>query len=255
MGRITVIANQKGGVGKTSTAHALATGLTAKGYKVLAVDCDAQRNLSETMRASEDMPGVYEVLKGSATAREAIQGTQQGFIIGADLALAVADIEFNSVMGREYILAEALKPLRADFDFIILDSPPALGLMTINALTAADDVIIPLGADSYSLRGLLQLDETIKTIRKRCNPALNIAGLLITRFAGRSILSQELKEAISQKAAQIGAPVFDTVIREGIAVKEAQTRNESIFSTKSNAAADYAELCNEYIAKGGRVNE
>lgn len=246
MARVVTIANQKGGCGKTTTAAALAAGLSARGYKTLAVDCDAQSNLTFNLSADETAPGLYEVLKGGITATEAIQQTAQGHIIGASLMLAGADIEFNSI-GREYLLSEALEPVKKNYDFIVIDTPPALGILTINALTAAQDVIITVGADIFSLHGFSQLNATISNIKRRCNPGLNIAGVLITRYSGRAILSQELRETIESKAAQIGTEVFSTAIREGIAVKEAQTRRESIFNGRSNAAADYNAFTDEYL--------
>lgn len=247
-GRIITIANQKGGVGKTTTAHALVTGLAAKGYKTLAVDTDPQSNLTVTMAADETQPGIYELLKRNVEPREAIQHTPQGDIIGASLMLAGADIEFNSV-GREYLLLEALEPLKQDYDFIVIDSPPTLGILTINALTAAADLIIPMGADAYSLQGLAQLYTTITTVKRRCNPNLKIAGVLITRYSGRAILSQDLRETIKRNAAQIGANTFETRIREGVAVKEAQIRQESIYASRSNPSVDYRAFVDEYVGK------
>ena len=248
-GRIITIANQKGGVGKTTTAHALATGLIYRGYKTLVVDTDPQGNLTYTMNADESGAGVYEVLKGQLTALEAIQRTTQGDIISGSLMLSGTDMEFMDT-GREYLLTEALEPLKASYDFIIIDSPPTLGILTINALTAANDLIIPMGADAYSLQGLAQLSTTITKVKKHCNPALNVAGLLITKYNGRSILSQELRETIENKAAHaVNASVFMTIIREGIAIKEAQTRQKSLFVTapQSNSARDYLAFVDEYL--------
>ena len=255
-GHIIVIANQKGGVGKTTTAHVLVTGLTYKGYKTLAVDTDPQSNLTYTLNADENTPGVYELLKGNISPMEAIQHTEQGDIISGSLMLSGADMEFSDT-GREYLLSEALEPLRSAYDFIIIDSPPTLGILTINALTAAHDLIIPMGADAYSLQGLAQLNATIGKVKKRCNPSLNVAGLLIIRYSGRAILSQELRETIEGKAAcAVGTSVFQAVIREGIAVKEAQTQQASLYisAPKSNAAADYLTFIDEYL-KGGTNNE
>lgn len=248
-GHTTVIANQKGGVAKTTTAHAMATGLACKGYRVLAVDTDPQGNLSYTMNADPDAPGVYELMKGQGSPLGFIQHTEQGDLIAGSLMLSGADMEFTDT-GREYILSELLGPLRAAYDFIVIDSPPTLGILTINALAAAHDLIIPLGADAYSLQGLSQLNATISKVKKHCNPDLKIAGLLVTRYSGRSILSQELKEAIEGKAARaVGTSVFQAAIREGIAIKEAQTRQASLYKAapKSNAAADYMAFIEEYL--------
>ena len=253
--RITVIANQKGGVGKTTTAHALATGLTYKGYKTLALDTDPQGNLSYTMNADDNKPGVYELLKDEIIAPRAVQNTEQGAIICSSMMLSGADLEFTG-NGREYLLSEALEPFKTVYDFIVIDTPPTLGMLTINALVAADDVIIPMGADIFSLQGLSQLYATIGQVKRRCNPGLDIAGVLITRYSGRAILSGELRETIGVKARQIHMPLYKTVIREGISVREAQTQQTSIFKTKiffrSNAASDYLSFIEEYI--GGAKN-
>ena len=254
MARIIAVANQKGGVGKTSTVHALVTGLTYKGHKTLAVDTDPQGNLSYTMSADDNKPGVYDLLKDEIIAPRAVQNTEQGAIICSSRMLASADLEFTD-KGREYLLSEALEPFKAVYEFIVIDTPPTLGIITVNALTAADDVIIPMGADVYSLQGLSQLYRTIDAVKKRSNPGLNIAGILITRYSGRAILSGELKETIGGKAGQMGTRLYRTAIREGIYVKEAQTRRVSLFRSllKSNPAADYLDFIDEYL-KGIKDN-
>lgn len=254
-GHITVIANQKGGVGKTTTAHALVTGLTCKGYKTLAVDTDPQGNLSYTMKADPDAPGVYELMKGIIAPLEVVQSTAQGDIISGNLMLSGADMEFTDT-GREYILSELLETLRAAYDFIVIDSPPTLGILTINALTAAHDLVIPLGADAYSLQGLSQLYTTIGKVKKHCNPALRIAGLLITRHSGRTVVGRDLKEIIENKAQFAGARTFDTVIRESVTVREAQVQQTGIYTVapKGNAATDYLAFTDEYL-KGVAICE
>lgn len=247
-GHITAVSNQKGGVGKTSTAHALISGLTRRGYNTLAIDTDPQGNLTYAMGADENEPGVYELLKGKVTALDIVQHTPLGDIIPGNLLLAGADMEFADT-GREYLLSEALDEAERYYEFIIIDSPPQLGILTINVLTAANDLIIPMGADIFSLQGLIQLYATINKVKKRCNPALEIAGLLITRYSGRSILSKELKETIRDRAGQIEANFFETVIREGVAVKEAQVQQTSVFSSspRSNPAVDYEDFIEEYL--------
>ena len=247
-GRIVAVANQKGGIGKTSTVHAMATGLTYKGYKTLAVDTDTQGNLSYTMGADVNKPGVYELLKGEVIAPQAVQNTEQGPIISSSMMLSGADLEFTA-KGREYLLSEALEPFKAVYDYIVIDTPPTLGILTINAMTAASDIIVPMGADIYSLQGLSQLYKTIQAVKKRSNSELKIAGLLITRYSARAILSSELRETIGDRAAQMGTRLYKTAIREGIAVKEAQTRRVSLFKTllKSKPAADYLDFIDEYL--------
>ena len=248
MTRITAIANQKGGVGKTSTAHALVTGLTVKGYKALAIDADPQGNLSNTMNTNYNMPGVYEVMSGTATVADAIQHSKQGDIIASTARLTGADLEFTD-MGREYLLRDKIAPILSHYDYIIIDTPPTLGIITINALTAATDAIIPMGADVYSLQGLGQLHSVIGKVKQYCNPGLVISGLLITRYVGRAILTQDLRTVIEDKAKQIGSNLYHTVIREGIAVKESQAQQESLFASglKSNPAKDYLLFIDEYL--------
>ncbi len=248
MSHITTIANQKGGVGKTTTAHALATGLTSKGYKVLLIDMDPQGNLSYTMGADDQANGTYELLKGKEKAVDVIQHTKQGDIIASSLLLAGADLEFCDT-GREYLLSDALSTVKDNYDYIIIDTPPTLGILTINALTFSNDIIIPMGADIYSLQGLSQLYGAIGKVRQYCNRGLKISGLLFTRFNKRAILSRELKETIEAKAAQIEAPVYKTAIREGIAVKEIQTQQASMYnvSPKTNTTKDYLSFVDEYL--------
>ena len=248
MARITTITNQKGGVGKTTTAHALATGLGKFGKKVLVIDIDPQGNISYTMGADDQLPCTYHLLKGEISAAKAVQSTPQGDIIPGNLLLAGADMEFNQT-GREFLLRDSMGGIEKQYDHIIIDTPPTIGILTINALTASTDVVIPMGADIYSLQGLSQLYATIGKVKKYCNRELSIAGLLMTRFNGRTILAQDLRENIEEKAAFIGSRLFRSYIREGVAVKEAQTQQTSIFDSapKSNPAQDYLAFVREYL--------
>jgi len=246
--RITSVANQKGGVGKTTTAHALATGLVGKGKRVLAVDIDPQANLTFAMGGRNQDPGVYEVMRSQVELREAIQHLPQGDLLPSSLRLVVADMEFTDT-GREFLLKKQLKTVTDDYDYIIIDVPPSLGILAINALTVCNDIVIPMGADIFSLQGLSQFYVTIQKVIEFCNPDLAISGLLITRYNGRTIHSQNLKSYIEEQAKQIGARVYSTVIREGIAVRESQTQKASIFTTdvKSKATQDYQLFINEYM--------
>ena len=249
--RITTVINQKGGVGKTTTAHALATGLTKRGHKVLSVDMDPQGNLSFTMGASTTGPSLYEAMREEAEASAVIRSTGQGDILPSSLLLAAADMEFTAT-GREWILDTLLSPIKERYSHIIIDSPPTLGILTINALTASTDVVIPMGADIYSLQGLYQLHSTIAKVRHYCNKNLKIAGLLLTRYNPRSVLSRDLREGIEEKAAELNAHLYSTFIREGIMVKEAQTNQQSLYAyaPKSNPAQDYESFVSEYLAQG-----
>ncbi len=248
MARVTTVTNQKGGVGKTTTAHAMATGLLLSGYKVLAIDMDPQGNLSYTMGADITQAGIYEAMRGDTEPEGTIQTTDQGDIIPSSLYLAGADMEFTGT-GREYLLRDIIEPLKSKYDFIIIDTPPQLGILTINALTASGDLIITMGADIYSLQGIGQLHDTIRKVKQYCNPFLSIAGLLITRYNGRAILSKDLKDSIDHIAGHIGARLYNTVIREGIAIKETQAQQASLFDNapKSNPAKDYLLFLSEYL--------
>lgn len=250
MARITVVINQKGGVGKTTTAHALATGLLKRGFNVLVIDTDPQGNISNSMQADVNVKGLYEAMKEESPAKEVIQHTPQGDIMPSTLLLTAADMEFTQT-GREFILDNVLENVKNNYDYIIIDSPPQLGILTINALVASDDIIIPMTADIYSLQGLNQLYSTITKVRKFCKKNIVIAGLLLTRHDDRIILSRDLREAIENKAKEFNSILYDTVIRNGVSIREAQTARQSIFdyAPKSNQAVDYMNFITEYVKR------
>lgn len=249
---IISIANQKGGVGKSTTSQALGAGLHQKKYKTLLIDLDPQGNISYTVGAT---PGAtaYELITGQATAKETIQQTAHGDIIPASRALTLIDTEITAT-GKEYRLKEAIAGIIKNYDFIIIDTPPALGLLTINALTASNEVIITAQADIYSLQGIGQLQETIQTVKKYCNQGLKVQGILLTRHNPRTILSKDMTELIENTAQQIQTSLYKTVIREGIAIKEAQATRQDIFtySPKSNPGADYKDFVKEVIGRSKR---
>lgn len=250
MSKVYAIINQKGGVGKSTTAEALAAGLSLKGYKTLSIDLDAQANMSYTAGAKTDGATALGVLTGEVDTAAAIQHTGSGDIIAASKALAGADA-FIADTGKEYKLKEALEGVKADYDYIIIDTPPALGILTINALTACDSVIIPAQADIYSLQGVEQLAETMKPVKKYCNPALTVEGILLTRYSPRSVLSREVAELAGQLAGKLGTKLFKTTIREAIAVKEAQISQQSLYTyaPKANVTEDYNRFIAELIGE------
>lgn len=244
------IINQKGGVGKSTTALAIGAGLIFKGYSVLYVDLDAQGNLSYTLGANTQGYNAMGVLQRPETAKEEIQRTEQGDIIASSPALAGADAVITET-GKEYRLKEALDSLSSAYDFCIIDTPPALGILTINALTACEGAIIPAQADIYSLQGISQLNSTIQTVKKYCNPALSIMGIVLTRYNGRSIIRREVAEMLEQTAQSLNAKLYKAKIRECTALVEAQATKQNIFSyaPRSNATADYKALVAEILGE------
>ena len=243
------IINQKGGVGKSTTALAIGAGLTLKGYSVLYTDLDAQGNLSYTLGANTQGYNAMGVLQRPETAKEEIQHTPQGDIIASSPALAGADAVITET-GKEYRLKEALESLSGAYDFCIIDTPPALGILTINALTACEGAIIPAQADIYSLQGISQLNSTIQTVKKYCNPALSIMGIVLTRYNGRSIIRREVAEMLERTAEQLHTKLYTSKIRECVSLIEAQATRQTIYNyaPKSNASKDYTALVAEILA-------
>ena len=250
MKEIIAVINQKGGVGKTTTVLAAGAGLIKRGFRVLYVDLDAQGNLSQTLKAAAGGFSALELLEGKATAAQVIQRLPQGDIIPASRALSGADT-FITAVGKEYRLKEALNLVKEEYDYILIDTPPALGVLTINALTACTCAIIPAQADMYSLQGITQLYDTIDAVRQYCNSSLEIKGILLTRYSGRTVLSKDIAAIMAETAVRFNTRLFKTAIREAISVKEAQAEQQDIFSyaPKNNAAVDYAEFIDELIGQ------
>ena len=248
------LSNQKGGVAKTTTTEALASGLSLRGYKVIAVDTDPQCNLS--LSSGVDILNMdltlCDVFKGSAELSDLIQKTDLGYdLITGGLALAGADMDFTQT-GREFMLREALDTVRADYDFCIIDTPPTLGILTVNALTASDSVVIPLTADLYSIQGLSQLNLLIQRVRKYSNKDLEIAGLLITKHDERTNVSKALMDQITQTAEKLGTKVFSQPIRNSVAIRESQLMRGDLFTEapKANATKDYTAFIDEILKEG-----
>lgn len=247
---VLAITAQKGGAGKTTTASTLAAGLTLKGYKVLAVDLDQQGNLSFVMGADTTGKTILGVLTREITAKEAIQHCKEADIIPANKSLAGVEATLKET-GGEYRLREALEPIKESYDFIILDCPPALGSITINALTAANKVITPAQADVLSLDGITKLYDSYKLVKKYTNKDLEIAGILLARHNSRAVIKRDLEQVLrDQIAEQMQCKVFNTTIREGVVVGEAQYMQESIlaYDSKSNVAEDYRAFIEELLA-------
>ena len=244
---IIAVANQKGGTGKSTTAQAIAQGVTYKGGKSLIVDLDPQGNTTLSMGGNSGDAGAYELITGDLKPGQIIQTTAQGDIITASPQLAAIDTALTGdAKARVTGLQRALKAVKSRYDVIAIYCPPALNLLLINGIAAADKVIIPLTADMYALQGLYQLKQSIQDAQK-LNTGLKIGGVVFTRHSTRTILARDLTDVITDKCGELDIPVYKTVIREAVAVREAQTQRMSLFdyAPKSKPAKDYKQLIHE----------
>lgn len=244
MAKVITVINQKGGVGKTTTAHAIGAWLQrTKGKKVLFIDLDQQGNLTYATGASNSNYNSLKLLINGSLDAKKIQHTSSGFsVIPSDPALANIDMILTET-GKEYRLKEALKGLK-DYDYVVIDNPPSMNVIMINALTASDFAIIPAQADIFSLQGITQLGKSLDAVKSYTNKELNVLGIVLTRHNGRTILSRDILEVIEDTAKQLKTKVYSQTIREAVAVKEAQATRKDIFSydAKSNASQDYDAL-------------
>jgi len=247
--KIIALANQKGGVGKTTSVINIGAGLNKLKQKVLFIDLDPQGHLTYSLgiEAHELKQTIYDLLKGETTLEEIVISRTGLKLIPSNLSLSRADIEFSGIAGRELLLKEALKNTRG-FDFILIDCPPSLGLLTLNAFVAAQEVFIPLQTEYLALQGVSSLLETIEIVRKRLNNDLEITGIIGTRFDRRKRLNKEVVEKIK---GYFGGKLFKTLIRDNIALAEAPSYGKTIFeyAPKSYGAEDYLELCREIIKR------
>jgi chromosome partitioning protein len=253
LGRVVAIVNQKGGVGKTTTAINLATSIALAGHRVLAVDVDPQGNLTSGLglkgRVPEDA-SVYEALLSDRDPASFVlpTGIESLSIIPANRSLTGAEIELVSQERREHRLHRVLEPLRSDFDFMFIDCPPSLGLLTLNALVAADAVLIPLHCEYFALEGLADLVGTMRRVRGALNPALDIEGVVLTMYDDRTNLGQlvakDVREFFKEK-------VFNTIIPRNVRLGEAPSHGlpAVIYDAKSRGAAAYVALAREMLAR------
>lgn len=252
MGKIIAIANQKGGVGKTTTSVNLAACLGVLEKKVLLIDADPQANATSGLGLDVEQVevGTYQLLEHSATAIEAIVKTSSPNldIIPAHIDLVAIEIELVDKENREYMLKEAIKGLKNDYDFILIDCAPSLGLLTLNALTAADSVLIPIQCEYFALEGLGKLLNTVKSVQKIHNDKLDIEGLLLTMYDSRLRLSNQVVEEVKKHFDEM---VFKTIIQRNVRLSEAPSYGESIitYDAGSKGANNYLSLAEEIILK------
>ncbi len=247
---VVAVANQKGGVGKTTTAVNLSAGLTLAGYQTLLVDFDPQGNATSSfgLGKRDSGPNIFDLMDGGTEIASAVRKTKFGDIIPSCLDLAGSEITLVNKEKREFCLKNALEPLRNSYDVILIDCPPGLGLLMINALTASDSVMIPLQCEYFALEGLSMMVDTIRSVRKRLNPRLEIDGFLFTMFDGRTNLSaqvvREVKKYFSDK-------IYKAVIARNVRLSEAPSHGKPVqfYDKHSKGAHNYNELTEEFIKR------
>lgn len=248
--KVITIANHKGGVGKTTSTASLGVALSILGNRVLLIDLDAQQNLSFTLTKNEDPDAsVYDTLVKD-TDLPVVNVREKVDLVPASLDLARAEIDMATKIAREGILKAALEEHIENYDYILIDCPPSLGIVTTNALVASDELYIPLTAEALPLKGMTMLDDVVREVKKRVNPNLSLGGVFFTRYNNRN-LNKEVVKMIEER---YGNLVFRTKIRENIALAEMPLSGQSIFEydPKSNGAIDYMNLAKELIARDNK---
>ena len=253
---VVALANQKGGVGKSTTTINLGAGLALQGERVLLVDIDPQANTTSGLGIDRERLSrtIYHVLVEDTTIDDVIEPTSMRdlFVVPASIELAGAEIELVSLLARETRLRNALDKVRADFDFILVDCPPSLGLLSINGLTAADEVLIPIQCEYYALEGVGLLMRNIGLVRQQLNPELEVEGLLLTMFDGRTTLSSDV---VRQVREHFGETTYRTVVPRTVRLSEAPSYGEPIeaFDPMSRGAIAYREVAREFRRRHGRA--
>lgn len=253
MGKVISVANQKGGVGKTTTSINLAASLAATEHPTLLIDIDPQANCTSGIGIEHRSPGrsTYEVLIGDVQVEDAVQSTEMDYldVVPSHINLVGAEIEMVDVMEREQILKNALTQIRRKYDFVIVDCPPSLGLLTVNALTASDSVLIPVQAEYFALEGLGQLLNTIKIVRQHLNPDLEIEGVLLTMFDTRLRLSNQVADEVRR---YFGEKVFKTIVQRNVRLSEAPSFGKPVilYDATCMGARNYIALAREVIHNG-----
>lgn len=252
MAKIISLITQKGGAGKTASTNALTVCLKHKGYRVLCVDFDPQGYLSFSMGAQSNLPTVYDVIRGNVTCADAIQRTEVADILPADGLLGNFVYEFNG-SGSERLLKEALAPIANLYDYILIDSPPELGVISVNAIIASNVVLIPGLSDGYSLQGVIQVHETISRIKQTLNPSLVLGGMFLVRFYPREALSRTTWETAKLIAQHLNMPLLETRIRHSNVISKVMTTLQCdmiSYAPKNTAVQDYIQLTDELLKKG-----
>ena len=247
MAKITVIINQKGGVGKTTTTCSLAAALSLKGKNVLLIDLDPQTNASESLGVKDYDNNIYQALKGESEISP-IKVMNNLYIVPSSMDLNALEHEMNNEPGREFLLKELLEPVKNQYDFILIDCSPSIGLIALNALSACDTFIIPVLPHHLSIQGLSGLADVAKKIKSRINPKLKLEGVLITQFSHRKVLHRDVQKALRK---HFNGRLYDTTIRENISLAEMCSAHIDIFryAPNSNGAEDYLKLCEEFLNK------
>lgn len=252
MARVIAIANQKGGVGKTTTSINFAASLAVMEKRVLLVDCDPQANSTSGLGldANEQKENLYTVFFNPENAAEAVVPTNTPFlsIMPSTTDLVAVELELVDKMGREYYLAEVLRPLEPHFDYIIIDCPPSLGLITLNALCAAKELIVPLQCEFFALEGIVKLLQTYEQVKKRLNPALSLTGVLLTMYDVRNRLSRQVKNEVRKCFPD---HLFETVVPRNVRLSEAPSHGRSVihYDIKSKGAEAYLALAKEVVLR------
>ncbi len=252
MSKIIAIANQKGGVGKTTTAVNLCCALKMKGKRVLLLDCDPQGNSSSGMGVDKhSTPSAYELITKTADILDCIRKTPYGDVIPSNKELSGATVELVNKVRREYVLKDALQLVYNDYDYIFIDCPPSLELLTLNALVAADSVLIPMQCEYYALEGIADLMTTIKLCNKRLNPSLKIQGIVLTMYDSRTNLTQQVAFELKE---YFGGKVYETVIPRSVRLSEAPSHGKPgvAYDKISKGSRAYMRLAEEFLKKERR---
>ena len=253
MGRIIAVANQKGGVGKTTTAINLSSCLSALGKRVLAIDMDPQGNMTSGLGVDKDNveKTVYDLIIGRATVEECLckEVFENLDLLPTNIDLSAAEIELIGVENKEFIIRDEVAKIRGNYDFVIVDCPPSLSMLTINAMTTADTVLVPIQCEYYALEGLSQLMHTIDLVKERLNPDLEMEGVVFTMYNARTNLSLQVVENVKDNLDQI---IYKTIIPRNIRLAEAPSHGLpiNIYDPKSSGAESYMLLAEEVIHKG-----